>query len=202
MKRNVLCGLAIVACSSFFCCPSMQAQTLKDLFENKKVSGVVDALTSGNKQKMNLEGTWNYKGSACEFKTENLLKKAGGAVAASALENKMDEYYSQVGIEKGAFGYTFSADSTFTNTYQGKKLTGTYSVNPKTSEICLRYFRVLPVRGVAKVSGSHLSLLFDADKLLKLFTAISTMSSSTTVSTIGKLADGYDGLRLGFDLNR
>lgn len=201
MKHHVLYGLVFVIYSSFFNCLALQAQSLKDLLGGGKVSEVVDALT-GKKQKLNLEGTWNYKGSACEFKTDNLLKKAGGAVAASTLEGKMDEYCSQIGIEKGEFGYTFASDSTFTNTYRGKKFTGTYSVNPETSEICLRYFRVLPIRGVAKMSGNNLSLLFDADKLLKLLTAISTKSSSSTISTIGKIADGYDGLRLGFDLNK
>ena len=47
-----------------------------------------------------MTGTWNYKGSAVEFESENLLMKAGGAAAATMAENKLDEQLSKVDVYK------------------------------------------------------------------------------------------------------
>jgi len=46
-------------------------------------------------------GTWNYKGTACKFETENLLKKAGGAVVATQVEKQFNEYCNKLGIKDG-----------------------------------------------------------------------------------------------------
>lgn len=199
MKTQVLLYMFLL--SGVIFPDGLKAQSLKDLFSKEGVTGVVDDLL-GKKKEIDLAGTWNFESSACEFKTENLLKKAGGAVAALAVESKLDEYYAKMGIVPGKFSYTFKADSTFVNSYGGRKLTGTYSVDKVNGRIKFVYLKIFRFTAKLEQSGDKISLLFDADMLLKLFTAISSKSSSTGLKMIGNLADEYDGMMLGFKLKK
>ena len=52
------------------------------------------------------------------------------------------------------------------------------------------------------LSGNELTLLFNADKLLKFLSTVSSISSNTTLKAINKLASEYDGMMLGFDLKK
>lgn len=199
MKSMVwLCALLL---SELIFTGELKAQTVKDLFGKEGLSGLVDDL-SGKNKKVELAGTWDFAQSACEFKTENLLKKAGGAVAALALESKLDEYYAKIGIIPGKFAYTFKADSTFVNTYGSRTLSGAYSVDKVNGRIKFTYLKIFRFTAKLEQSGGRISLLFDADILLKLFAAISSQSSGTAIKAIGNLADEYDGMMLGFKLKK
>ena len=67
-----------------------QAQSWSDLLNKDNISKVVNAIT-GTTESIDMTGTWNYKGSAVEFESDNLLMKAGGAAAATMAENKLNE---------------------------------------------------------------------------------------------------------------
>lgn len=197
MKRIYITGTALFACL-ILNTYTAGAQSLKDLFSKEKVTDIIKEVTGNNI--FNIEGTWNYKGTACEFESDNLLKKAGGAVASSALENKLDEYCAKAGIKPGSFNYTFNADSTFTNTYGKKTFRGKYSISKDT--VTLKYFGLVSFHAKANSSNNNLVLLFDADKLLKLMSTLGNMSKSTAMQTLSNLADQYDGAKLGFDLSK
>ena len=47
-----------------------------------------------------------------------------------------------------------------------------------------------------------MDLLFESDKLLKLITFLSSKSSNATLKTISSLANSYDGMMLGFSLEK
>ena len=47
-----------------------------------------------------------------------------------------------------------------------------------------------------------MSLLFDADKLLKFLSTVATLTNSRSVKAITKLANEYDGMLLGFELKK
>ena len=113
MKKNIV-SLAFMAVFLLMGTNS-QAQSWKDLLNKDNISKVVNAIT-GTPETIDMTGTWNYKGSAVEFESENLLMKAGGAAAATMAENKLDEQLSKVGIKAGQMNFTFNADSTFTST--------------------------------------------------------------------------------------
>lgn len=179
----------------------VKAQSLKELFSKENVSNIANNLV-GKKHDLNVEGTWGYQKSACEFKTDNIVKKVGGALAAATVESKINEYYTKIGIIPGKFGYIFNRDSTFINTYGNRKIRGTYSVNKETSQVKLTYLKILCINAKMDLSDKKLCLLFDADMLLKLFSLISTNSSSSGLKAIGAMADEYDGLRIGFDLKK
>ena len=44
--------------------------------------------------------------------------------------------------------------------------------------------------------------LFNADKLLQILTKLSSASKSSTIKTIGSVAEGYDGMLIGFELSK
>ena len=177
-----------------------QAQSWKDLLNKDNISKVVNAIT-GTPETIDMTGTWNYKGSAVEFESENLLMKAG-AVAATMAENKLNEQLSKIGIKDGQMSFTFNADSTFTSTVGKKTLKGTYSYNASTKQVDLKYLKLLNLHAKVNCSSSSLELLFNSDKLLKLMAFIGSKSSSTALKTVSSLAENYDGMMLGFQLSK
>ena len=198
MKKYVL-SLAILS-AFIFGTSNVQAQSLKDLFNKDNIEKVVNAVT-GNKS-IDMTGTWTYTGSAIEFESDNFLKKAGGAAAASLAENKLDEQLAKIGIKDGQFSFTFNADSTFTSTIGKRSMQGTYSYDAATNQVQLKYLRLLNMNAKVNCTSNSMELLFNSDKLLKLITFLSSKSSNTTLKTISSLADSYDGMMLGLELKK
>ena len=108
MKRLVFWQLFVAA---LLLTSNSHAQSIKDLFNKENIEKAVNAVTG--KSTADMTGTWSYTGSAIEFESDNLLQKAGGAVAATAAEKKLDEQLAKVGIKAGQMSFTFNADSTF-----------------------------------------------------------------------------------------
>ena len=198
MKKYVL-SLAILS-AFIFGTSNVQAQSLKDLFNKDNIEKVVNAVT-GNKS-IDMTGTWTYTGSSIEFKSDNFLKKAGGAAAASLAENKLDEQLAKIGIKDGQLSFTFNADSTFTSTIGKRSMQGTYSYDAATNQVQLKYLRLLNMNAKVNCTSNSMELLFNSDKLLKLITFLSSKSSNTTLKTISSLADSYDGMMLGLELKK
>ena len=149
-------------------------------------------------------GTWNYKGTACKFETENLLKKAGGAVVASQVEKQFNEYCNKLGIkEDGNCYFTFDEDSTYSAKLGLIKISGKYSYDYQTNELVLSY-----LRGIGKLkafpirSGNRMKLMVDADGFLKLMKTLSTFTKDNSIEILAAMDDMYDGMLLGFDLNK
>ena len=198
MKRKLLSFAVLI---TLLLVPTVnRAQSIKDLFNKDNISKVVNAVT-GHTETVDMTGTWRYTGSAIEFESENLLK-AGGTVAASAAEQKLDEQLAKVGIKEGQLSFTFNADSTFVSTLGKRKLNGTYSYDAGTQMLHLRYMKLIPMNAKVNYTTQQMDLLFEADKLLKLITFLSSKSSSATLKAISSLADSYDGMMLGYELKR
>ena len=199
MKRKLLSFAVLI---TLLLVPTVnRAQSIKDLFNKDNISKVVNAVT-GHTETVDMTGTWRYTGSAIEFESENLLKKAGGTVAASAAEQKLDEQLAKVGIKEGQLSFTFNADSTFVSTLGKRKLNGTYSYDAGTQMLHLRYMKLITMNSKVNYTTQQMDLLFEADKLLKLITFLSSKSSSATLKAISSLADSYDGMMLGYELKR
>lgn len=199
MKKNIL-SLTFTAIL-LLVATGGRAQSLKDLFKKDNIDKVVNAVT-GHTAPINMTGTWNYFGSAIEFESDNFLKKAGGAAAASLAESKMNEQLAKLGIKDGTMNFTFNADSTFTSTVGKRTLKGTYSYNASTSVVQLKYLKLLNVNAKVNCSTEKMDLLFNSDKLLKILALLGSKSSNTTLKTVSSLADSYDGMMLGFELKK
>lgn len=150
-----------------------------------------------------LVGTWNYTGADCVFESENLLAKAGGAVAASKIEDQLNTQLAKVGIKKGACSYTFNKDNTYTATIGGKTISGNYTLDSKNKTIKMTYLMGIGsmTAHVAK-SGNTLSLLMEGDKLLTVVKGISALGKGTTLSTVSSILGNYDGMMVGMKMSK
>lgn len=186
----------------------VQGQSLKDLLNSETVKNVVSAVTHSKLTADDLQGTWSYQKPACELESSDVLKGAGGSLISSQMEKKMDELCTKAGIKEGNFSYTLNADSTFTNTLpKGKPLSGTYSYNPETQEIALHYaigkrLTVTTLEGKITKAGDNVNLVFNADKLMKLLSLVSSVTKSKTLNAVNQLASQYDEIMLGFELKK
>ena len=206
MKRNRIFKLMV--CALLFLVTGVQAQSLKDILNSSAVKDAVTAVTGGKQLSVeNLAGTWTYVNPAIQLEGDNALKNVAARVAASEIEKKLNEYCAKVGIEAGAFNYTFNADSTFTSQLKGRTLNGTYSFNAEEKTIELKYgklskLNLATMTAYVVLSDNQLSLLFNVDKLLDFLTKLSSLSDNTALQTINKLASEYDGMKLGFELSK
>ena len=196
----MMCGL----------CGSVEAQTLKDLLKkaagSSAVQEVVESVT-GISLQADIKGTWDYSGVAVKLVSEDLLKSAAAGVAAGQVEEKLDGYVQKIGIKPGAFGFTFSEDNTFTTTFKGKNIPGTYTLDEQSKTLTLTYGKSSFMKGftmtaTVNITTSQLDLMFNADKLLDFIGKVSATSKNTTLSAISAVAEQYDGMKLGFELTK
>ena len=84
-------------------------QSFKDLLNKGKdvVGPVVEQLDVIPK---NIEGNWEFSGSAVKFTGDNVLMNAASELAAGKVEDQLNEYLQKVGIMQGLFSYVFNAD--------------------------------------------------------------------------------------------
>ena len=143
--------------------------------------------------------TWKYSKPGCAFTSENLLAKAGGEIAASKVENKLEGYYKKFGFSSSNTYFTFNTDGTFSAKIDGKAWNGTYTFDEKTHAIQLKGL-LLSASGYATKTTNGISLLFDQKKLLNLIKALSAFKGSSTLSAVGSIANNYDGMQVGFEM--
>ena len=197
----------IVMCSL---CSYVNAQTLKDLLKKATGSSIVQDVVesvTGVSLQADIKGTWDYSGVAVKLVSEDLLKNAAAGVAAGQIEDKLDGYVQKVGIKPGAFGFIFSEDNTFTTTFKGKNIPGTYTLDEQTKTLTLTYGKTSFMKGFTmtasvNITSSQLDLMFNADKLLDFIGKVSTSSGNSTLAAISAIAQQYDGMKLGFELKK
>lgn len=148
-----------------------------------------------------LIGIWRYNGPGCAFTSDNLLAKAGGEVAATQIEQKLEQQYAKLGFSSSNTYITFNQDGTFASKIGGKSFSGNYTYDAGTGALNLKGL-LLSLNGYATRNGSGISVLFESKKLLSLLQTMAALSGNSTLSTIGEVSKNYDGARLGFDMSR
>ena len=209
-KIILLCALTLGA-------QGLEAQNLLDLLKNNSSASaksgqtlgalgdvLADVLGSGQLKAQNLQGTWSYTGSRLVFKSENTLKKAASSLAASALEKKLDTYLGMIGVKPGACAFTFNADNTCTATIGNRKISGTYTIDTKAKTVTLTFTKLKAGKFTAHVTAAagKMSLLFEADRLLNLVTAVTKVSGNATMGALSGLLGSYDGLMIGLEFGK
>ena len=220
MKRNIL-PIALLAVTALFtgCNASSpmlagmgnqstaQQTTTSSQTTDLISAGISNLLGSilGNStlSQQNIIGTWNYKGADCVFKTENLLLKAGGEVAAAKVEEKVNATLTKLGFTGEKVSFTFNADYTYEANIKGTPLQGTYTLDLENKKMTLTYLNgVGTISTQIALTGNTLSLLYDADKLLKFLTTISAVSNNSTLTSLNTLLQSYDGMLIGMELQK
>lgn len=166
------------------------------------INGILNnVIGSGTFKQADLCHTWKYSKPGCAFTSENQLAKAGGEIAASKVENKLEGYYKKFGFSSSNTYFTFNTDGTFSAKIDGKAWNGTYTFDEKTHAIQLKGL-LLSASGYATKTTNGISLLFDQKKLLNLIKALSAFKGSSTLSAVGSIANNYDGMRVGFEMTK
>ena len=168
----------------------------------------VEETVSKVNESVSIVGTWKYTAPDCKFESDDLLSKAGGELAAKKVEEQMSNYLSKLGFNENTV-YVFNADSTYTSTVAGRTVNGTYSYNKDTKEVTLKTkigLKMIAQISTSVLNGGKMSLLFKADKLMSLAQAVTGAvagkSSNATVSTLNTVLSQYDGLLLGFEMQK
>lgn len=166
------------------------------------INGILNnVIGSGTFKQADLCHTWKYSKPGCAFTSENLLAKAGGEIAASKVENKLEGYYKKFGFSSSNTYFTFNTDGTFSAKNDGKAWNGTYTFDEKTHAIQLKGL-LLSASGYATKTTNGISLLFDQKKLLNLIKTLSAFKGSSTLSAVGSIANNYDGMQVGFEMTK
>lgn len=174
------------------------------LTNNGIVSGllgsVLNAFTTVNKE--TILGTWNFKGSAFVFESENALANLGSDAIASQVEAKVDQYLAKLNIKDGLCSITFNEDNTCIFAVGKKNLNGTYEFNAETKELKLSYAGLLSTTAFLVYDAGTINIVYQSDGLLRILKAIGSMSSNGTVALLNTLLEQYDGLRIGMAFSK
>ena len=185
------------------------AQGLSDLFGGGGGSNILGNLiegvfTSSKITVADMEGTWISTGPAISFKGEGFLKEAGGLAAAATIESKLAPYYKQYGLNGATV--TIDKKGNVTLTVKGVTLRGTICDTSEQGVFDFSFTAMGAKIGTFKTyiqkSSSTMDMMFDATKLKALVSAIAKFSGSTMAKTMGSLLDSYDGMCVGFKLER
>ena len=147
-----------------------------------------------------LYGTWQYTQPACAFTSENLLAKAGGAVAAANCNEKLLPVYNSVGINSQNTLFQFTQDHEFAAKIKGIPLSGTYTYDASSGTLQLKTM-LFSTKAYVTRTTRGLGLTFESKNLLKVLQTVAAMSGNSTLQTVGDLSKQYDGVRLGFDVS-
>lgn len=147
-----------------------------------------------------LTGNWVYSEPAVKLESDNLLAQAGGTLIQNTAESKIKEQLEKFGFTSGTVTLTFNADSTYKCQMGNIPQSGQYSLNVNKMQL---KSLLMTVDATATISGNNLQLAVDADKILKLLESMGSLASqSTTISTLTKLLESYDGLQIGMKFTK
>lgn len=173
------------------------------------IAGALGSVLSTDKIDLkSITGTWNYSAPAVTFKSDNLLKKAGGAAASKMITDKLAPIYKTTGIDK----LTLKIEETgnFEMKVRGITLKGV--IKPVTDENSQANFTfsfqaagkdISTVNAyVQKSVTGTMSLTFDVSKLIDIVENVSKVSGNSTIKTLSSALSSYDGLCAGFELKK
>ncbi len=141
-------------------------------------------------------GTWNFKGSAFVFESENVLASLGSDVLASQVEAKVDEYLAKLNVKEGMCSITFNKDGSYVFVAGDRTVSGTYELNAETKELSMTFGMFVTTANLVYDAGT-INLVYQSDGLLKIMKALGTKGGSGTLALLGTLINQYDGLRIG-----
>lgn len=158
------------------------------------LGSILDAFSTVSQD--NLIGTWNFKGSAFVFESDNVLASLGSDAVAKQVANKVDTYLAKVGVKEGACSITFNDDNTCTFNVGSRGLNGTYTYDPKAKTLALA-FGIVKTNAYVVYDANCINIVFQSDGLLKILKAVCAASSNSTLKLLNTLLANYDGLRVG-----
>lgn len=179
---------------------SAQAQNWLDALKSVATSAI-DKVTGGQLTAKSIIGTWKYQQPGVKLTSSDTLSELAASAATTTLQSKMATYYEMVGIKAGACSFTFNEDGTFSSQFGKKSFGGTYTFDPKTNQMMLKYDSQLinwgSIPAYAYLNGKNMQIVFPIDKLVGVLTTLG--SNVGALSTITDLIKKYDSVKIGFE---
>ncbi len=185
--------------------PNNVGGILNQVAEPKSVIDDIISAVMGNTPltKEAMVGKWSYTGTSVAFETENYLKKAGGKVASLQAERKFNDVSRKVGLSAQNTYFIFNKDNTYKAIIRGIPLAGSYTIDAKSKKVKLTYLLGLgSLDATVVLSGSRMQVMFDADSILKIVKIAGQVTGDSNLKVLGDMAEMYDGMLLGFRVNR
>lgn len=160
---------------------------------------ILGSILGSTTTQQSLTGSWTYYGPKLVFESENVLSQLGGQVLSANIEQKLGTYLEKMGFKAGKSTLTLNNDGSCSLTLGSKTLTGTYAYDTSTNKMTLTGMFVtgqLPC--TVTVQNGQLLMLFDADKLMSIASAVGSKGSSS----LGSILQSYSGLKLGWAMTR
>lgn len=169
------------------------------------LGGVVENLIStDNIEISSLAGTWKYAAPAVAFKSDDLLKKAGGAAVASQVEAKLENYYKYLRLQ--SMQLTIDQAGAFTMAFNKIALSGNITKDEEGNLLfnftVAGQINIGTVKTYVTKSGDTLNVMFDVSKLMTILEKVGSYVGNSTISSITSLLSTYDGITAGFKLTR
>jgi hypothetical protein len=184
---------------------SMKAQSLGDVLNSKSVDEAVNKVAGTTVTKpQSIVGVWKYKGAACSYESDNIVAKAGSKMVTEKIEQQLDGYCKQAGFNPGTSNFIFTAKGTFVNTVGTQKFMGSYTYNKANGALVLNYSQLtVSINGNVQIESGSTALLFDANKMLKLVSAMSkNTNAEETVKSISAMLNECKGVKVGFKIGK
>lgn len=169
------------------------------------IGGLVEGIFTTSDLTINdIAGEWTSEGSAVSFKSENFLKKAGGAAAAGAVESQLDPYFKKYGLTGAVLRIDKSGNFSLTI----KKISLKGVLTNKSKGVFVAKFTAFGSMSLGSMdtyiekSGNSLNVMFDADKIKSIISFAATISGNKMASTADKVLQQYDGICVGFQMKK
>ena len=135
MKKLIIITLAAIA----FTTAEAQAQNWLNALKSAATSAI-DKVTGGALTEKAIIGTWNYSQPGVKLSSsENALSDITGSALTTTVQQKIAPYYEKVGIKPGICKFVINEDGTFSSTFGQRTFSGTYTFDPKTNALSLKY---------------------------------------------------------------
>lgn len=170
---------------------------------NGVISGILNSVLNSfsTVSEDKLVGTWNFKGSAFVFESDNALATLGSDAVAKQVAGKVDTYLAKVGVKEGACSMVFNEDGTCIFNVGQRGLNGTYTYDPSTKELAFA-FGVVKTKAYVVSDLGNINIVFQSNGLLKILKAVCSASSKSTLKMLNTLLQNYDGLRVGMSFSK
>ena len=120
---------------------------------------------------------------------------------ASQIKTKLQPYYQKIGISSQNTNVTFNNDGTFSANFDGKPFSGNWTYDEKSCKVTMKGL-LLTVNCYTKRELNGISILFEGKKLLSVLQTMAALSGNQSIETVSEISKNYDGVRVGFDMNR
>lgn len=164
---------------------------------NSTLSSITNVITSKLvPTSSQIVGTWKYQKPAVMFTSESAVKNATGALASSAIEDKLqNNYLSKIGFVKNNMSITFKQDKTFSISRSNKVVaSGTYAISGNEVSLTFKN-KKQPCKLTPQLDNGTLVLVTDATKLKTFLESMGSKIQS--LSAITSLTKNMTGMKLG-----